>query len=359
MSGTSVDSIDATLVSCTTEHCQLIHHHSHPLSSSFRHTVLHYMQGKQTVTLPELLQLDQDCAEQFSAAVHALLAKTPYHPEAIRAIGSHGQTLYHRPPQKQQTGQTWQIGNPAWIAAATGITTIADFRRADMALGGQGAPLAPAYHHAMLRSDKENRLILNIGGIANLTVLPADRTEAVIGFDTGVGNGLMNAWIKQQQGHDYDHAGQWAVSGQINHALLEALLNDAYFQQTPPKSTGREYFNLNWLLPYLHGRDISPVDIQATLTALTVHSIAQAVKPYQAQRLLICGGGVHNPLLCQGLSERLPYPVESTAAYGIDPDWVEACCFAWLAYRRLEGLTGNVPSVTGATKACLLGGIYA
>jgi anhydro-N-acetylmuramic acid kinase len=226
-----------------------------------------------------------------------------------------------------------------------------------MAAGGQGAPLAPAFHQAVFYHAQEHRIVLNIGGIANITVLPTDNT--VIGFDTGPGNALLDAFIQQQQGVKMDVQGAWAQRGQVQVELLKRLLGDPYFSLPAPKSTGRDYFNLDWLQSHLTEQSFRPEAIQATLCQLTIDTIVQAVEPYHPQRLLVCGGGVHNPVLMNGLTQKLPYcQVESTLAHGIDPDWVEAMCFAWLAKQRLEGQPGNLPTVTGARQAVVLGGIY-
>jgi anhydro-N-acetylmuramic acid kinase len=358
MSGTSVDAIDAVLVDLADEQVHILAVHSHPWPLSLRDTLLTLSQHtREHSTLHDIATLDVKVGELFAEASLALLAESKTPTEQICAIGSPGQTLYHHPDGTPP--YTWQLGDPNVIAQLTGIPTVADFRRRDIAAGGQGAPLAPAFHNALFRSRQENRVVLNIGGIANITVLPADETEAVIGFDTGPGNALLDAYVFQQQHLRIDKQGAWAALGQADRALLEAMLTDPYFAKPIVKSTGRDYFNLNWLSHHTKGLSIGPVDIQATLCQLTVTSIAQAVLPYSPQRLLVCGGGVHNPLLMSGLAQHLPdCVVESTMAVGLDPDLVEAVCFAWLAQRRLDGLAGNLPSVTGARQAVVLGGIY-
>jgi anhydro-N-acetylmuramic acid kinase len=269
---------------------------------------------------------------------------------------AHGQTIHHAPEAPQP--YSLQIGNPARIALRTGIEVIADFRRADIEAGGQGAPLVPAFHKSVFAERDEDRGVLNIGGIANVTILPCDPARAVTGFDTGPGNTLMDQWAQHHLGTDMDLDGNRARQGEVDKPLLQALLSDPWFRRFPPKSTGREHFNLSWLEASLLERGTSPADVQATLCELTARSIADAVGQHAAgtRRLLVCGGGVHNSRLLERLSAFLPaLAVESTAAPGIDPDWVEAAAFAWLARRHLQGKAGNIPEVTGAARAVVLG----
>ena len=358
MSGTSVDSIDAVLVDFSDTNIQLQAVHSHPWPLLLRETLLTLSQQiPEQSTLHDIARLDIQTGELFAEATLALLEKSNILPSQVCAIGSPGQTLYHHPVGTPP--YTWQVGDPNIIAQRTGITTIADFRRRDVAAGGQGAPLAPALHNALLRHSQEDRIVLNIGGIANITVLPADSDLPVIGFDTGPGNALLDAHIQQHRQLPLDKQGAWAASGQVQPTLLNSLLADPYFTRPTPKTTGRDYFNLNWLTRYTATVAYQPEDIQATLAQLTITSIAQAISHYNPQRLLVCGGGVHNPLLMKGLSQQLPHcVVESTATQGIDPDWVEALTFAWLAKQRLEQQPSNLPSVTGAQQAVILGGIF-
>ena len=357
MSGTSLDAIDAVLVEFTATAMQVHATYSHPWPVTLRETLLTFSQNtKEPSTLHEIATLDKMAGELFAEAVFGLLENSQISAKQITAIGSPGQTLYHHPTGPHPC--TWQIGDPNIIAQKTGIVTVADFRRRDMAAGGQGAPLAPAFHNALMRSSQENRIILNIGGIANITILPADENQAVIGFDTGPGNALLDAHAYQQQHLSIDECGAFAASGQVQQSLLNALLADPYFAHPAPKTTGRDYFNLDWLSYHTLGLSFYPEDIQATLSQLTVTSVAQAVLPYKPQRLLVCGGGVHNPLLMEGLTKQLACAVESTTVIGVDPDWVEAVCFAWLAQRRLDKQPGNLPSVTGANQAVVLGSIY-
>jgi anhydro-N-acetylmuramic acid kinase len=330
--------------------------HNHPLEPPFRQAVLDLSQAEGSVDPRHLAELDVQAGRLFAEAALALLQKTAIPPQRISAIGCHGQTLYHRPDGK--IPYTWQIGDPNTIAWRTGITTVADFRRKDIAAGGQGAPLVPTFHAAILRDPAENRLILNLGGIANLTVLPADPAQPVRGFDTGPANCLLDAWATRHLGQPLDRDGAWAAGGQVDPGLLGRLLADPYFRRPPPKSTGRDYFNLDWLAASLVPQ-LSPATVQATLLELTAASVAQAARAeLAAGRLLVCGGGVHNRALMARLAAHLPCPVESTATHGLNPDWVEAMCFAWLARQTLAGLPGNLPEVTGAQQALVLGGVY-
>lgn len=358
MSGTSIDAIDAVLVDFSQETPQIVATHSHAWSLETRQQLLQISQSNQPVFPSTIAHLDHIVAATFAEAVHVLLNKTHYKSQHIQAIGSHGQTLWHQPPRCSGLNCrpfTWQIGDPNLIAQRTDITTVADFRRRDMAVGGQGAPLVPAFHAALFQNNQQHQIVLNIGGIANITVLPKN-SDQIIGFDTGTGNGLLDAWILEQLGAKMDVNGKWAKQGTVQPHLLEKLLADPYFKLPFPKSTGRDYFNLNWLKQHLTQE--RPVDVQATLLEFTVQSISQALEPFEVDRVLVCGGGVHNPLMMQRLTEVLQIPVMSTAKVGVDPDWIEACCFAWLAKQTLERKTSNLPSVTGAYKSVILGGVY-
>jgi anhydro-N-acetylmuramic acid kinase len=253
-----------------------------------------------------------------------------------------------------------QIANPNIIALRTGVATVADFRRKDMAAGGHGAPLVPAFHRAVFHSPEKNRVIINIGGMANITVLPSK--GKVTGFDTGPGNVLLDLWIAKHQQKAYDNAGKWARQGKINLPLLNNLLGEKFFSAAPPKSTGRELFNASWLEKYLAAEltPTSAIDVQTTLTALTAKSISDAIKTHapQTDEIFICGGGAHNDYLISLLQTYTKLKIENTSALGIDSDWVEACAFAWLAKQRMKNKPGNLPDVTGAKKAVVLGGIY-
>ncbi|MEO7557974.1 MAG: anhydro-N-acetylmuramic acid kinase [Gammaproteobacteria bacterium] len=360
MSGTSMDAVDAALVDFSGAPPKLLATHSIGLNAELR-AALRALGHGGTGELDRYAQLDAQVGELFAEAACGLLRKAAVTAVQIRAIGSHGQTVLHQPAGRYP--YSLQIGNPALIAERTGITTVADFRRRDLAAGGQGAPLAPAFHNAVLRSSSDDRVVVNLGGIANITVLPADPRQSVLGFDTGPASTLMDAWTQQHLHKPMDEDGRWAASGSVVKPLLERLLSDPYFKLAPPKSTGFEYFNLAWLNHKLgkHGAAIPAQDVQATLCELTAASIAQAITEHapDTRQVLLCGGGVHNQTLLQRLRVLLPTcQMDPTAIYGIEPDWVEAMAFAWLAKQTLEGKAGNLPSVTGAKRAVVLGGVY-
>jgi anhydro-N-acetylmuramic acid kinase len=357
ISGTSMDGIDATLVSFDGTSVSLLSALEFNYPAELRIRLLHAVRSPKTCTVDIIGELDRQIGECFRDAAIALINKAGADTKNIRAIGSHGQTLRHQPDRPHPF--TLQIGDPTIIAAGTGITTVADFRRADVARGGQGAPLAPLFHEFLFRERSEQRVVLNIGGIANITVLPADAAN-VIGFDTGPGNTLLDAWIGMHRGNSYDKNGAWASKGTPNEELLNRLLADPYFHAAPPKSTGFEYFNLDWLSAAGVG-GLAAVDVQATLCMLTAQSIAAAIRSVSpdTSEVYVCGGGIHNLELIRTLESALPEAkFLSTATAGLDPDWVEAAAFAWLAKRTLEGLPGNMPTVTGASKAAILGAIH-
>ncbi|HEC15965.1 MAG TPA: anhydro-N-acetylmuramic acid kinase [Sedimenticola sp.] len=359
MSGTSMDGIDAALARFPETGAELIATHSHPWPDDLRRQLKDLTRPGEN-EIDRLGRLDALAGETFAAAALELLAKAGVAPSAVTAIGSHGQTIRHRPDG--ETPFTLQIGDPNRIAERTGITTVADFRRRDMAAGGEGAPLAPAFHAHIFRNENEARCVLNIGGIANLTLLPANREAPATGFDTGPGNCLLDAWSRRHLNRPFDRDGAWATTGKVSPSLLEAMLADAYFRRPPPKSTGVEYFSPDWLDRRLGSdKGLGEADIQATLTALTAESIARGIKGSMpgCRRILVCGGGVHNNSLMRQLRDRLDqHEVESTAAHGMDPDWIEAVAFAWLARQTLWGKPGNLPSVTGANHSVVLGGVY-
>ncbi len=344
MSGTSMDSIDAALVGLSREDCHLIHAISYPLPADLR-AELAALCAPGPGEIDRLGVVDRRLGRSFAEAVNQLLADSAVSPEAVRAIGSHGQTVRHR-PNLGADNFSLQIGDPNTIAQATGITTVADFRRRDLAAGGQGAPLAPAFHAALFAGD-QGRAVVNIGGIANVTLLSPDAPP--LGFDTGPGNGLMDDWIQLHRQQPYDPDGQWADSGTPIPTLLETLLQDPYFTRPIPKSTGREEFHRQWLQHHLGETVYAAADVQATLLELTATSIARAIEalPAPVAEVYICGGGAYNGALMRRLSGHLhPRPVSTTAALGIAPEWVEAAAFAWLAHQTLAGLPGNLPSVT-------------
>ncbi len=360
MSGTSLDGIDAVLVDFSNNKPDLIAYHSHPFPDTIRKNILDAVQPAWQGSLLQFGTLDQTLGKLFSDAVNQLLTLTPIDKDQIIAIGSHGHTLWHQPAGEHPF--SLQLGNANRIAELTSITTVADFRGRDIAAGGQGAPLVPAFHAEYLTHPARNRIILNIGGIANITYLPSsdNQVNQVNGFDTGPGNGLIDAWIATHKHKPYDKSGQWARSGKVLQNLLEHLLDEPYFSAPHPKSTGKEYFNLHWLRNKLSGEftPCKPKDVQATITALTAYTIAKSCN--KGDEILVCGGGVHNEYLIELLAEYLiSTPIlSSTTSVGIDPDWMEAIAFAWLAKQTLEQKTANLPAVTGAKGTRILGAIY-
>ena len=356
ISGTSADGIDAALVRPEGDRCTLVATHTFPWDATLRAQLVALGQGVGEVSLDTLGELDVQVAEAFANAALHLLQRARVAPADVRAIGSHGQTVRHRPAARHPF--TMQLGDGNVIAERTGIDTVADFRRRDLAAGGQGAPLVPAFHAALLHDAREDRAALNLGGIANFTLLPA--RGDVRGFDTGPANALMDAWCERHRGTPYDACGAFAASGTVDAALLERLRNDAWFALPPPKSSGREHFHLAWVQTRLRG-DERPEDVQATLLELTATTVADALRATQphTKRVLACGGGVHNPILLARIAAHLPgVHVESTQAHGLDPDAVEAMAFAWLAREAIAGRPGNLPAVTGARGSRVLGVLY-
>jgi anhydro-N-acetylmuramic acid kinase len=359
MSGTSVDAIDAVLLEISGAKVRLVHGHSQPMEADLRHRVLAAARGE-TVDLDELCDLDRRLGEAFGAtAVAALDAAAPACAD-LRAIGSHGQTIHHRSRRHTGTGYTLQLGDANIIAERTGAVTVADFRRADIAAGGEGAPLVPPFHAAVFGCPGEQRAILNIGGIANLTLL--DGHQVVAGFDCGPGNTLLDAWIASQRGAPFDRHGAWAAEHAVDEALLAALLADPFFRLRGARSTGPEHFSLPWLHRHLDA-DLAPGVVQATLAELTARSIATGLEETATPpaAVFVCGGGALNTDLMRRL-HRLLEPrgvrVGTTHDLGMDPQWVEGAAFAWLAARRLQDLPGNAPAVTGAAGERVLGAIY-
>ncbi|HSC79825.1 MAG TPA: anhydro-N-acetylmuramic acid kinase, partial [Chitinolyticbacter sp.] len=351
MTGTSLDGIDAALVDFTTVTPRLVAAQGRPLPQSLR-SKLQRLQASSDDELHLAALAGNELADCYAEAVLALLLRAGVDPAHVAAIGNHGQTVRHRP----EAGYTVQLGNHARLAELTGISVVGDFRSRDVAAGGQGAPLVPAFHQALFADPARHRVVVNIGGIANLTDLPT-RADAT-GFDTGPGNVLLDAWIELHQGQRYDSNGQWAATGQVLDDLLDVLLAESYFLLPAPKSTGRDLFHLRWLQGRLSGRHDAPQDVQATLVALTVRTIADAIllQAPGVKEVFVCGGGAHNVLLMQGLATALPgIAVSTTAQLGVDPDWVEAYAFAWLAQRCVTRQTGNLPQVTGAKGARVLG----
>ncbi|HEX7801133.1 MAG TPA: anhydro-N-acetylmuramic acid kinase [Pseudoxanthomonas sp.] len=356
ISGTSADGIDAALVRFE-PHCELVFGRTYPWDETLRARLIALGQGGEATSLDELGELDTTLARAFADAAMQAIADSGTDRNRVRAIGSHGQTVRHRP--ESPAAFTWQMGDGNVIAERSGIATVADFRRRDVAAGGHGAPLMPAFHAAMLRSPEEDRAVLNLGGIGNFTLLP--RAGEVRGFDTGPANALMDAWCERHTGQAYDAGGAFAASGAVDAGLLARLLDDPWFALPPPKSTGREQFHLRWLESRLGAEQPSPADVQAALLELSAITIADALRATQpgTARVLGCGGGVRNAALMARISANLPgVVVESTAAHGLDPDYVEAMGFAWLARETLAGRPGNLPSVTGAKGPRVLGTVY-
>jgi anhydro-N-acetylmuramic acid kinase len=350
MSGTSVDAIDAALVRFSPA-CDIVAWHSHPIPEQLRSSILELCQPGDN-EIDRFGQLDVALGDLFAEATLALLDSAGVSADAVTAIGSHGQTVRHRPGDG---GFSLQLGSADVISARTGIATVANFRNHDMVLGGQGAPLVPAFHASVFGLAGERRVVANIGGMANITVLDGDAVSG--GYDTGPGNVLMDSWIYQQRGEHLDHNGEWAASGQCLDELLADMLTDDFIRRPAPKSTGREDFDVHWLARWPLEQS-APADVQATLLAFTARSLADAVNNAAADRLLVCGGGARNDTLMRALAALCNCPVTSTDDYGVPPEQVEAAAFAWLARARMAGAPGNAPAVTGANRAAVLGALY-
>jgi anhydro-N-acetylmuramic acid kinase len=357
MSGTSMDGIDAALVSFGDRDVVIHATHTEHYADKLKDALLAAIREPLDIPLDPSGELDRQVGECFRDAARAVIDLSGVDRTEIVAIGSHGQTLRHQPNVPKPF--SLQIGNAKIIAEGNQITTVSNFRQADILAGGQGAPLVPPFHQWLFGSTKSNRVVVNIGGIANITALPADSSD-VIGFDTGPGNGLMDAWTHHHRGQRFDQDGRWAASGTVIPPLLENMLKDAYFDLQPPKSTGFEYFNLPWLQSF-NVSHLDPADVQATLCELSAESLASAITRYApaTRDVFVCGGGSHNVELMRRLRKNMSDAVvSSTAAVGLGPDWVEAVAFAWLAMRSVHGKTGNLPSVTGATHKVVLGDIH-
>lgn len=360
MSGTSLDGIDAALVNFDGDAIELVDFLYAPFSDPIKKRIKNISQADRPILLSQYGSLDTQLGELFAKSAQQLLNKAAIPHSAVTAIGSHGQTVYHAP--NLTSPFSLQIGDPNIIAELTGITTVADFRRRDVAAKGQGAPLVPAFHQAIFSGifdlSQQPVSIVNIGGIANISHLTEHN---VLGFDTGPGNTLMDEWAQKHMNQSYDERGAWAKSGNADSRLVKHFKNDPYFTSEPPKSTGKEYFSMGWLESKLASfPQCTAKDIQASLCQLTADTISQAIQIYAplTEHTVICGGGVHNEYLMQLISNTLQHPVSSTAEYGINPDHVEAIAFAWLARQTLHNLPGNLTQVTGARKPVILGGIY-
>ena len=350
MSGTSLDGIDGVLSSSN----QALHAAFVAFPDALRAELLALQSASEDEIHREALATNQ-LTELYATCVQQLLADAGISAERVTAIGAHGQTIRHRP----ELGYTRQIINPALLAELTGIDVISGFRHRDIAAGGQGAPLVPAFHQAVFGDAKQMRVVANIGGISNISILRPDGN--VTGYDTGPGNMLMDGWIHAQRGQRYDESGQWAASGTVLPDLLAKLMNEPYLALPAPKSTGRDLFNTAWLTQHLQNFvHATPADVQATLTAFTARTLADAIKRDApgAEAVYVCGGGAMNSYLMRLLQEQLACPVSDTSALGVSPQHVEALAFAWLAERFCERLPGNLPSVTGARGLRVLGALY-
>ncbi|EPJ48086.1 MAG: anhydro-N-acetylmuramic acid kinase [Osedax symbiont Rs2] len=364
MSGTSLDAVDVVAVSFEPQ-LQLHAHASYVLPAEIKTQILTLCSSGED-EIEKLGHLDISLGKLFADCCLKLIQQHELHlrSDTIAAIGLHGQTIRHRPANAPKHNFSLQIGDANTVAEDSGILTVADFRRRDIAAGGQGAPLVPAFHSNIFHSNSCNRAILNIGGMANITLLSEDSQQPLLGFDTGPGNVLMDAWVQQHKGLAYDANGDWAKEGKVQPALLQKLLELPFFSQPIPKSTGREQFNLTWIqqaLQSISGR-ICPEDVQRTLLELSAVTICNEIKKqhFASAELYVCGGGAHNQLLMARLEQLLPEgkSVASTAALDLDPDWVEATAFAWLARQTLLGLCSNCATVTGARGGRILGAIF-
>ena len=358
MSGTSLDGVDVAIVEFAATPARLLHFETFAYADDLRNR-LRELIATASATLDDLYALDAELGELYAECVDAALAQASLESRLVAAIGCHGQTLRHGPAARRPYSA--QIGDPNRIAAQTGIATVADFRRKDIACGGQGAPLAPACHAALFRDAGENRVLLNLGGIANITWLPADTGSPVLGFDTGPGNTLLDQWAQRHLGERYDDDGAWARSGQVIASLLaQCLSQEPFFAEPAPKSTGTEYFDMKWLERFVGG-DAAAEDVQATLVELTAQTVAAAIAtlPARPATCFVCGGGARNGRLCERIAQALgEIRVATTAELGLDPDAIEAVAFAWLARERLAGRPGNLPTVTRASRPLVLGGLY-
>jgi anhydro-N-acetylmuramic acid kinase len=354
MSGTSLDGVDVVLVDTQGEQFNLIATHHRPMPRDLKQTLLGLNQPGQPNELEIAAKAALSLSQWYALAVNELLAQHGVSARDVLALGCHGQTVRHQPDQ----GYTIQLVNGALLAELTGITTITDFRSRDIAAGGQGAPLVPAFHQACFSHPEVKRVILNLGGIANLTRLFPGKP--VVGYDCGPANLLLDGWVELHRGTPHDENGVWAAGGQTNHDLLQQLLQHPFFALTPPKSTGREAFNLDWLTSHKEVAALNPQDVQATLVELSARSIAQCVQQEGGcDEVYVCGGGAFNQTLMERIAANLPgIPVMTTERLGISPLWVEACAFAWLAQALLAGRHGNLPAVTGARQGVPLGAIY-
>ena len=358
ISGTSMDGIDAALININNEAIILKATQSKSYPKKLRESLLSIRDNPHKINIDQLAQLDTWIGENFRDSAISLIKKSGIDRSQIQAIGSHGQTIRHQPKIKKPF--SLQLGDPNIIAHGTKITTVSDFRRKDIAAGGEGAPLTPIFHKLLFSKNKNNRVILNIGGISNITIISKDSKE-VLGFDTGPGNTLLDSWIKENKGDLYDKDGAWAETGKTHRKLLMSMLSDPFFKIPPPKSIGFEYFNLNWINKFHKDINITPSDIQRTLVDLTAESIAIHIEKFSknTDEIILCGGGPKNITLLSALKKRMPsIQFSLTEDYGFDSDYLEAIAFAFLARQTLLKKPGNIKSVTGASEEIILGGIY-
>lgn len=361
ISGTSMDAVDAVLVNYSTVPGQIIEIYSEPMPDDLRSDLLQLV-SSQPFTFPALGKLEVQVGRLFAQTAEKLIQKSKVKKENIIAIGSHGQTAWHQPDGENPF--TIQIGDPNIIAEETGITTVADFRRRDIAAGGQGAPLVPVFHEALFRTDKEDRVILNLGGIANISVLSKHLSRPILGFDTGPANSLSDLWIQRHFNKSFDENGDWAASGRVNEKLLKTMLTDEYFDSKLPKSTGREYFNLTWIDKFVNeGKESSLKleDVQATLVELTAITVSKGIQQsgVTSGSLYVCGGGEKNHHLMKRIQHHVTeFEVLSTSELGMPAEWMEALAFAWFARSAINQQPINLTRVTGARRPVILGGIY-
>ncbi len=357
MSGTSVDGVDSSIVSFEGNKIEVVSSYYEECPKELRDNILKLCGGFKT-SLKFLGETDIAVGKLFASVVGKHLKESQIDPSSITAIGSHGQTVWHQPFGTHSF--TMQLGNPSVISQKTGITTVSGFRQKDLANGGQGAPLTPLFHREFFCQKGRDRAIINIGGMTNITLLP--KTGACSAYDIGAGNVLMDYWNLKEHGTKYDKNGDWAATGKCNKKLLQEMLAEPYLQLSPPKSTGRELFNADWLQKKISvcGDNLKAEDIQNTLSVFTSECITDAVRKFSKDlEIYICGGGVHNSFLMRNLQANFDtIPVATTSKLGIEPDWVEAVAFAWMAKQTMQGKQLETPPFTGATRSCVLGGIY-
>jgi anhydro-N-acetylmuramic acid kinase len=357
ISGTSRDGVDAALVQFDGDRPNLLHAVCLPYGEPLKSDLDTVLKSAQAPSPADTGMLHEFLGRHFARAARLVAEQAGIEMKDVTAIGSHGQTVWHEPDGDNP--RSLQLGEPRVIVRSNGVTTISDFRAADLRAGGQGAPLAPLLHRVLFRSVSEERVVLNLGGIANVTFLHSD--GSVSGFDCGPANCLMDLWARRHLGQPFDEAGAWASGGTPAGALLDELLSDPYFSRRPPKSTGLEYFNASWLDSRLEGHTLDPADVQSTLAELAAHTVAECIVEHgrSIRRTLVCGGGVHNIHLLQRLASHMPdIIVEPTSRHGVNPDWVEAILFAWLARERLAERRQDTRMITGASEPVLLGEIH-